>query len=151
MSRGPVILQLDTRVSTIAQVIQLAIAPVFLFSGVGTLLIVLTNRLARIVDRTRLLESRAAAPPAGDAPDPELDVLHRRAYVIDWAVSLATLAALLICCVVGILFVGAFFDVHVTRPVALCFVAAMAALIGALLCFLREILLATSGLRPRRR
>ena len=146
------VLQVDARVSSIAQVIQLAIAPVFLLSGVGTLLIVLTNRLARIVDRTRALEAQPPSPPGRDAPAVvELDLLHRRAYVIDWAVSLATLAALLICCVVGILFVGAFLDVHVTRGVALCFVAAMAALIGALLCFLREILLATRGLRPRRR
>jgi hypothetical protein len=145
------VLQVDARVSSVAQVIQLAIAPVFLFSGVGTLLIVLTNRLARIVDRTRALEAQS---PSADQDAPaarELDMLHRRAYVIDWAVSLATVAALLICCVVGILFVGAFLDVHVARGVALCFVAAMAAMIGALLCFLREILLATRGLRPRRR
>ncbi len=50
-------LQVDARVSVIAQVIQLSVAPVFLLSGVGTLLIVLTNRLARIVDRTRALEA----------------------------------------------------------------------------------------------
>lgn len=149
------VLQVDARVTSVAQVIQLSVAPVFLLSGVGTLLIVLTNRLARIVDRTRALEAQqplSSPPPAEDAPGSrELDKLHRRGYIIDWAVSLATVAALLICCVVGILFVGAFLDVHVARSVALCFVAAMAALIGALLCFLREILLATSGLRPRRR
>ena len=146
------VLQVDARVTSVAQVIQLAIAPVFLFSGVCTLLIVLTNRLARIVDRTRVLEAQQPPPPGEDAPGSrELDMLHRRAYIIDWAVSLATVAALLICCVVGILFVGAFLGVHIARGVALCFVAAMAALIGALLCFLREILLATSGLRPRRR
>jgi len=52
------VLQVDARVSTIAQVIQLSVAPVFLLSGVGTLLVVLTNRLARIVDRTRTLEAR---------------------------------------------------------------------------------------------
>jgi hypothetical protein len=145
------VVQVDTRVSSIAQVIQLAIAPVFLFSGVGTLLIVLTNRLARIVDRTRTLEAQPGLLGQDAPAGRELDMLHRRAYVVDWAVSLATVAALLICCVVGILFVGAFFDVSVSRSVALCFVAAMAALIGALVCFLREILLATSGLRPRRR
>jgi hypothetical protein len=145
------VLQVDTHVSSVAQVIQLAIAPVFLFSGVGTLLIVLTNRLARIVDRSRTLEAQPTLLGEDAPARRELDMLHRRAYVVDWAVSLATVAALLICCVVGILFVGAFLDVPVSRGVALCFVAAMAALIGALVCFLREILLATSGLRPRRR
>jgi hypothetical protein len=143
------VLQVDAHVSTVAQVIQLSVAPVFLFSGVGTMLVVLTNRLARIVDRTRALEGR----PDGATEDAalELDTLHRRAYLIDWAVSLSTMAALLICCVVGVLFVGSFLSAPVTRPVAVCFVAAMAALIGALVCFLREILLATRGLRPRPR
>ena len=145
------ILQVDSHVSTVAQVIQLSVAPVFLFSGVGTMLVVLTNRLARIVDRTRTLEGRPQQSTEDAALFLELDTLHRRAYLIDWAVSLSTLAALLICCVVGVLFVGSFLNAAVTRPVAVCFVAAMAALIGALVCFLREILLATSGLRPRRR
>jgi hypothetical protein len=145
------VLQVDAHVSTVAQVIQLSVAPVFLFSGVGTMLVVLTNRLARIVDRTRALEGRPDQPTEDAAFLLELDTLHRRAYLIDWAVSLSTLAALLICCVVGVLFVGSFLSAAVTRPVAVCFVAAMAALIGALVCFLREILLATSGLRPRRR
>jgi hypothetical protein len=145
------VLQVDAHVSTVAQVIQLSVAPVFLFSGVGTMLVVLTNRLARIVDRTRTLEGRSREPTEDAALFLELDTLHRRAYLIDWAVSLSTLAALLICCVVGVLFVGSFLNAAVTRPVAVCFVAAMAALIGALVCFLREILLATSGLRPRRR
>ena len=145
------VLQVDAHVSTVAQVIQLSVAPVFLFSGVGTMLVVLTNRLARIVDRTRTLEGRPNQPAEDAAFLLELDTLHRRAYLIDWAVSLSTLAALLICCVVGVLFVGSFLSAAVTRPVAVCFVAAMAALIGALVFFLREILLATSGLRPRRR
>lgn len=145
------LLQVDARVASVAQVIQLSVAPVFLLSGVGTLLVVLTNRLARIVDRTRALEGGLGelpdAPPAVNA---EVDMLHRRAHLINWAVSLSTLAALLICCVVGVLFVGAFLDVHLARAVALCFVAAMGAMIGALLCFLREILFATSGLRRTR-
>ncbi|HLQ24188.1 MAG TPA: DUF2721 domain-containing protein [Gemmatimonadales bacterium] len=145
------VLQVDAHVSTVAQVIQLSVAPVFLFSGVGTMLVVLTNRLARIVDRTRALEGRPDGATENAAFLLELDTLHRRAYLIDWAVSLSTLAALLICCVVGVLFVGSFLNAAVTRPVAVCFVAAMAALIGALVFFLREILLATSGLRPRRR
>ena len=145
------LLQVDARVASVAQVIQLSVAPVFLLSGVATLLVVLTNRLARIVDRTRALEGGLGElPDAPPAVNPEVDMLHRRAHLINWAVSLSTLAALLICCVVGVLFVGAFLDVHLARAVALCFVAAMGAMIGALLCFLREILFATSGLRRTR-
>ena len=91
------------------------------------------------------------AGPAGPPPATaqELTLLKRRAHLINWAVSLSTLAALLICCVVGVLFVGAFLDVHLVRAVAFCFVTAMLALIAALLCFLQEILFATSGLKRR--
>jgi len=48
----------EERIAAIAHVIQLSIAPVFLISGVATFLSVLTNRLARIVDRARVLESK---------------------------------------------------------------------------------------------
>jgi Protein of unknown function (DUF2721) len=143
--------QSDTGVSAVAHVIQLSVAPVFLLSGVGTMLVVLTNRLARIVDRTRTLEQQLAeAARAGETVERQLERLHRRAYLINWALSLATLCALLICGVIGSLFVGAFLRVNVARVVAIAFVIAMAALVGALLNFLREIFLATSGLRRGR-
>ena len=65
------VLQVDSHVSTVAQVIQLSVAPVFLFSGVGTMLVVLTNRLARIVDRTRALRRNVDEPDrSGDRRDP---------------------------------------------------------------------------------
>lgn len=143
-------MQADTGVSAVAHVIQLSVAPVFLLSGVGTMLVVLTNRLARIVDRTRTLEQQVAEAAAADTIQAQLERLHRRAHLINWALSLATLCMLLICGVIGVLFVGAFLRVNVARIVALAFVIAMAALVGALLNFLREIFLGTSGLRRRR-
>jgi hypothetical protein len=145
--------QADTGVSAVAHVIQLSVAPVFLLSGVGTMLVVLTNRLARIVDRTRTLEQQvaeAAAAAAAETIEAQLERLHRRAHLINWALSLATLCMLLICGVIGVLFVGAFLRVNVARIVALAFVIAMAALVGALLNFLREIFLGTSRLRRGR-
>jgi hypothetical protein len=80
-----------------------------------------------------------------------LDRLHLRAHLINWALSLATVCALLICGVIAVLFVAAFFRVNASKLVAVAFVVAMVALIGALLSFLREIFLATSNLRRRRR
>ncbi len=115
------------------------------------MLVVLTNRLARIVDRTRTLEQQSAQAAAGaQTVEAQLERLHRRAHLINWALSLATLCMLLICGVIGVLFVGAFLRVNVARIVALAFVIAMAALVGALLNFLREIFLGTSGLRRGR-
>ncbi len=147
---APVQVQADTGVSAVAHVIQLSVAPVFLLSGVGTMLVVLTNRLARIVDRTRTLEQQIAEAAAGQTVEAQLKRLHRRAHLINWALSLATVCMLLICGVIGVLFVGAFLRVNVARIVAVAFVIAMAALVGALLNFLREIFLATSGLRRSR-
>ena len=93
--------------------IQAAIAPVFLLSGVAAMLGVLTNRLARIVDRARALETRLEAHPEslpkllGD-----LKVLARRARYINVAISLCTIAALLVALVVVTLFANAFLGVE---------------------------------------
>jgi Protein of unknown function (DUF2721) len=142
--------QTDSAVSAVVHVIQLSVAPVFLLSGVGTILVVLTNRLSRIVDRTRMLEQMANTPGSAETINPQLEGLHRRAHLINWALSLATLCALLICGVIGVLFIGAFFRLNASKLVAVAFVVAMAALVGALLNFLREIFLATRGLRRGR-
>src|SRR5262245_48400181 len=90
----------DSAVTAVGHVIQLSVAPVFLLSGVGTILVVLTNRLSRIVDRTRTLEQTASTPGSAETIKPQLDTLHRRAHLINWALSLATLCALLICGVI---------------------------------------------------
>ena len=49
---------MNIQVGDVGHIIQLAIAPVFLLTGVCTNLMVLTNRLARIIDRSRVLEDR---------------------------------------------------------------------------------------------
>jgi hypothetical protein len=134
-----------------AHVIQLSVAPVFLLSGIGALLAVLSARVGRIVDRSRQLEDRLAKsdPPPGATTHPELALLSRRAQMANWAISLCTTCALLICTLIVVLFVGAFMDLDISTAIALLFVAAMAALIIALLCFLREVHLAIASLRTR--
>ncbi|MCA0374829.1 MAG: DUF2721 domain-containing protein [Gemmatimonadetes bacterium] len=142
-------MQTTPRVETIAHVIQLAIAPVFLLTGIASMLVVLTNRLGRIIDRARLLE--------GHLPDltgehralvgDDLRMLSRRARHINRAISLFTLAALLVCVIIAVLFVSAFFARDVSYLVSASFVVAMAALITGLVSFLREVFLATQSLR----
>lgn len=130
----------------IAHVIQLAIAPVFLLTAVGTFLMVLTNRLGRAVDRRRLLVARAPglAPPVAAQASEELGTLDRRVRIIYVAIALAVLCALLICMLIALAFVDAFLPLEFGRIVAVFFVLAMLALIGTLICFLREIFLAVS-------
>jgi hypothetical protein len=141
--------QAESQVTAIAHVIQLAVAPVFLLTGVGALLGVLTQRLARIIDRARVLEERL--PMASEESRPrhlgELELLSRRARLMNRAIGLCTTCALLICAVIVTLFVGAFLKTDVALAIGLLFVAAMLALFGGLLMFLGEIRLAMMALR----
>jgi hypothetical protein len=132
------------QIDVIAHVIQLAIAPVFLLSGVVSLLNVLSNRLARVVDRARVLEAllpsleNPAAKPVRD----ELHVLSRRGKLIYRSMSLSTTSALLVCFVIGALFLSAMAHYSISIIVGALFVASMLALTLSLLFFLREVFLA---------
>lgn len=133
--------------TSVGQAIQLAVAPVFLLAGIGALLAVLTNRLARIIDRVHLLERELPADADSEvlaAHRRSARPLARRARLIHWAISLCTTCELLVCVVVATLFVGAEIGIDLSSAVALLFIAAMLALIAGLICFLREIALATA-------
>jgi hypothetical protein len=134
----------ESSLTAIAHVIQLAVAPVFLISGVAALLTVLTNRLARIIDRARTLDS--SGPPTAEVRE-ELGILTRRARYINRSIALVTSSALLIATLIVVLFLGAFLTLNVARAIGVIFVAAMIALIGGLLIFLQEVGLATRTLR----
>jgi hypothetical protein len=142
-------MQTESQVVALGHVIQLAVAPVFLLTGVSGFLVVLTNRLARIIDRARYLEERVArsSQDEQDRIHQELRLLSHRARRINTAVSLCTLCALLVCAVIIALFVGAFLVTDLSVPIGLIFTAAMLALLSGLVSFLREIYVATRSLR----
>ncbi len=136
-------------VGAVAHVIQLAVAPVFLLTAIGTLLSVMTNRLSRIIDRARLVEGKleSAHPDMLTVHHTHLSTLSQRAKLINRAIALSTATALLVCAVIAILFLGDFFQFNITLPVALLFITAMLLLVLALVSFLREIFVATANLR----
>jgi hypothetical protein len=136
-------MQEPSSISAVAHVIQLAVAPVFLLTGVGAILGVLINRLGRVVDRFRALEHHMEEAAAVD----EMQVLSRRARMIHWAIGLCTSCALLVCMVIAALFVGSITGVELSTGIAAMFIAAMMALVSALLCFLREITLAKGSIQ----
>jgi Na+/melibiose symporter-like transporter len=138
-----------SRITDISHVIQVAVAPVFLLMAVASVLGVLTNRLARIVDRARVLDRQAEAADDLELTHvhEDLAVLSRRARLVNGAITLAVLCALCVCGVIVMLFTGAVLEGDNSRPVALLFVVAMVCFIGALAAFLRETYLATAGLR----
>lgn len=135
-------------ITTVAHVIQLAVAPVFLLTGIGAILAVITNRIARIVDRSRVLGS--LNDQASATVKSEMLMLARRARWVHWSVSLCTMSALFICIVIAALFVGSETGMDPSRVVSLFFISAMLALIFGLLCFLREIFLATGNVEMRK-
>lgn len=138
----------DASVISVAHVIQLAVAPVFLLTGIGAILATMASRLARVVDRARTVRQELTqAGSAGKQPVPELDVLSHRARLISWAITLCTITALLVSAVIAILFLGATLGFNTAITVAVLFVAAMFAFIAGLLLFLREVLLASNALQ----
>jgi hypothetical protein len=136
-----------TSFGDITHVIQLAVAPVFLLTGVGTLLAVLTNRLGRAVDRGRVVEKLLLeyTGEALDAVHDELKLLAKRTQLIYTSITLAVLCALFICLLIAAAFLDAFVAVNLSRVVGILFVLAMLALIGCLVVFLREIFLAVTS------
>jgi MFS family permease len=133
----------------IAHAIQLAVAPVFLLTGISALLGVMTNPLARIIDRDRQLEQRwpVLEESARRALRPELSSLERRRRLASWAIGACTLAALLVCFVVAALFVEVLTDLPLKWAAAVLFIAAMGVLSVGLGAFLREVLLAAKSVR----
>lgn len=132
----------------IQHVVQSSVAPVFLLTGVAATLGVLTNRLARVVDRARALEERLEKEPARRGTLlADLGVLGQRARYINTAISMCALAALLVALVVVSLFADAFLGVELAKAVALLFVAAMLCLAVAYIAFFVEIRIAIMALR----
>lgn len=132
----------------IQHVVQSSVAPVFLLTGVAATLGVLTNRLARVVDRARALEERLEKEPARRGTLlADLGVLGQRARYINTAISMCALAALLVALVVVSLFADAFLGVELAKAVALLFVAAMLCLAVAYIAFFVEIRIAITALR----
>lgn len=136
-------------VTDVSHAMQLALGPVFLLNGVAVLLAMLTSRLARIVDRARGLEVRL--PEAGDEEAREihrvLELTSRRGRLMNRAITLGTIAALLVALVVALLFAAAFLPFAAAQVIAVLFVVCMATLVGSLWCFLMEVRMATAALR----
>ena len=133
----------------IAGVIQLAVAPVFLLTAIGTLIAALNIRLGRAVDRRRQLEAALPAMPVGEVQSAraELEFIARRIRFVYLAILSAVASALFVCLLIAFAFLGAFVQSDLSYTIGAMFVVAMIALIACLLLFLREIFLAVSAPR----
>ena len=146
----------DMDITTIAHVIQLAIAPVFLLTGIGSLLAVMANRLARFIDRARFVESTWIKLDDTERANAQLEFssLSHRAIFTSWAINFCAFAALLVCALIAALFIDAIVGINLRWLVGALFILSMFALSSGIVLFLREVHVATHTLRigpPRQR
>ncbi len=138
-------------VTTVADIVRIAVAPVFLLSGIASFVNVCTSRLSRIVDRSRdvepmLLASRGAEH---DRWLGELRVLDQRMRLVSWAISLSVLSAVLICAVVVLLFGASLTRLHVATTIAWLFSGSMIAIGAGFAIFLIETRVGSRAVRVR--
>jgi hypothetical protein len=130
----------STEVSQVAHTIQLAVAPVFLLAGIVAFINVCASRLARVIDRARALE-RVVLETTGEEHDRAIDeirVLDLRIKVVNRAILLSVLSALLVCTVVILLFASSLFDVNWGTVIALLFIGSMVSIGSAFAIFIQE-------------
>jgi Protein of unknown function (DUF2721) len=136
----------------IAQTIQTAIAPVFLLAGISGILNVISTRLSRSVDRSRVLEQLhpGSTGKEHERHVEELRNIDRRITLANRATSLCVASALSICLVIILLFVSQMAEFPMGDGVALLFVLSMFLLAGGLVCFLSEIRIAVKSVWVRK-
>lgn len=140
----------DPNIPQLSQIIQLAIAPVFLLTAIGAFLSVITTRLGRVVDRARLLEATVPEDETARALIiAELAGLDRRMLLANRAVGLSVAAAITICTLITVLFVSAVSPLHPDQLIPVLFILALLLLTAALLAFALEIRISIRTVRVR--
>jgi Na+/melibiose symporter-like transporter len=136
-------------VAQLIPVLQTAIGPVILISGVGMLLLVMTNRLGRAIDRSRVLSTRleSAAGAARERLLAQLAILYRRAELIRISITLASISALCAALLIIVLFLTALLNLEDALLISALFILCMGCLIGSLIYFIRDINEALAALK----
>ena len=134
---------------SISQIMQSAVTPVFLLAGIGGLLNVMTGRLGRIIDRLRYLQGYLARV---DAEDQKIILLNRKRLIfrtrfINSAIFFCTFSGLIVCIVIGSLFVGGIYKISLDSFISSAFIICMLCLILSLIFLICEILFATKTSR----
>lgn len=138
-----------TPLSEIVPVLQVAIGPVILISGVGLLLLTMTNRLGRAIDRARQLAHQMTQTNAAQREPvlAQISIIYRRARVLRFTITLAVLSVLLAALLIVTLFFTALLKWDNGLFVSLLFIACMGALVASLAAFIYDIHLSLVALR----
>ncbi len=139
-------------VTTIAQTIQLSLAPVFMLAAIGQILNVLAGRLARVIDRARALESLLGEIDGDEAARRkwELKLLDERMSIINGALFLSVSSAVMACIVIAMLFVANLAKLHIGTWIALVFIVAVTLLILCLTAFMWEVRVSLRAIHVRK-
>lgn len=138
-----------TEIETIAGVIQLAVAPVFLLAGIAGLLNVLSVRLGRAVDRVRIVETRLGKEPHADHVvilQTEITALWSRIRLANWSIRMFVAGALVVCLVIVSLFFSELAGLNMSAAIVVFFLGAMLLLIMGLILFLVEVSISTRSI-----
>jgi hypothetical protein len=130
-------------------ILQMATGPVILISGIGLLLLSMTNRLGRVVDTARELAEavRSAAPEERAKITAELRILMRRGRLVRSAIYLSSVSVLLAAVLIIVLFLTAIFGLRTAPVIIAVFAACMGALIASLVCFIKDVNLSLVALK----
>jgi len=143
-----------TDLNTVTHGIQLAVAPVFLLTAVAGMIGTVAGRLARIIDRARILEERIDTAPSSDLMESsftELRRLQKRGRLANLSIALLTFCAIFIGLTIVALFIGETTELQIFRLATISFLSGIVCFLLALLGFLTETLLATRVLKFRRK
>ena len=121
--------------------LQLAIGPVILISGVGLILLSMTNRFGRVIDRSRKLNEDLRRAPRAVRPKilAQLKILSTRAKIVQAEIALAAVSVLLAAILIITLFLGALLGLGMAASIVILFVLCMLSLIISLLMFISDI------------
>jgi hypothetical protein len=139
---------MKTSLDQLVPILQLAIGPVILISGVGLLLLTLTNRFGRMLDRSRALHRER--PPTGTSEkdiQAQIDILHRRAEILRRSITLAAITVLLVAILILVLFVSALLRLEAGWLIVGLFAIALLCLIGSMVSFIRDMNLSLAAVR----
>lgn len=136
-------------VKELVPVLQVAIGPVILISGVGLLLLTLSNRFGRAVDRSRLLarEMRDSRGEERQRLSRQVEILYRRARLIRLSITLVVVSVLLSALLIIALFLTALLHLEIAQLIITLFIASLLSLVVGLAAFLREIHLSLKALK----
>ena len=130
-------------------ILQIAIGPVILISGIGLILLSMTNRFGRVIDRSRQLSAamRSAGSAERDVVKSQIEILTKRASLVRQAITLAIVSLLFVAVLVITLFLSAVMHWEAGILAVILFICCMSCLIGSLVAFLRDINLSLAALK----